>query len=196
MKTQHTHEGWHWVGSEVVDMWSDACCFWRPVTYILRLSSDGLRNVVMLEGCYSHDLVCVYVLTRFSCVRLFATPMDYSPPGSSVHGILHARILEWVAISSSRGCFQHLHWQVESFTIEPPRKPLSSIYICRCFPFLNCLLPFTVIALIIIVAVIACIYWILTVCKYFSKYLMCIVTHVVLKIILWGRYYCVWICVC
>ena len=30
-------------------------------------------------------------------------PMDYSPPGSSVHGILQARILEWVAISFSRG---------------------------------------------------------------------------------------------
>ena len=30
-------------------------------------------------------------------------PMDYSPPGSSVHGILQARILEWVAISYSRG---------------------------------------------------------------------------------------------
>ena len=29
-------------------------------------------------------------------------PMDYSPPGSSVHGILQARILEWVAISFSR----------------------------------------------------------------------------------------------
>ena len=29
-------------------------------------------------------------------------PMDYSPPGSSVHGIFQARILEWVAISSSR----------------------------------------------------------------------------------------------
>ena len=29
-------------------------------------------------------------------------PMDCSPPGSSVHGILQARILEWVAISSSR----------------------------------------------------------------------------------------------
>ena len=28
-------------------------------------------------------------------------PMDYSPPGSSVHGILQARILEWVAISFS-----------------------------------------------------------------------------------------------
>ena len=30
-------------------------------------------------------------------------PMDYSPPGSSVHGILQARILEWVAMPSSRG---------------------------------------------------------------------------------------------
>ena len=30
-------------------------------------------------------------------------PMDCSPPGSSVHGILQARKLEWVAISSSRG---------------------------------------------------------------------------------------------
>jgi len=32
--------------------------------------------------------------------------VDYSPPGSSVHGILQARILEWVAISFSRGFFQ------------------------------------------------------------------------------------------
>ena len=32
-------------------------------------------------------------------------PVDYSPPGSSVHGILQARILEWVAISFSRGSY-------------------------------------------------------------------------------------------
>ena len=32
-------------------------------------------------------------------------PRDYSPPCSSVHGILQARVLEWVAISSSRGSF-------------------------------------------------------------------------------------------
>ena len=32
--------------------------------------------------------------------------MDCSPPGSSVHGIFQARILEWVAISFSRGSFQ------------------------------------------------------------------------------------------
>ena len=37
-----------------------------------------------------------------SCLTL-CDPMDCSPLGSSVHGILQARILEWVAISSSRG---------------------------------------------------------------------------------------------
>ena len=42
------------------------------------------------------------VLSRSSHVQLFAT-MWTSPPGSSVRGILQARTLEWVAISSSRG---------------------------------------------------------------------------------------------
>ena len=38
-----------------------------------------------------------------SCVRLFATPMDSNLSGSSVHGIFQARVLEWIAISFSRG---------------------------------------------------------------------------------------------
>ena len=38
-----------------------------------------------------------------SCIWLFCDPRDCSLPGSSVHGVLQARILEWVAISSSRG---------------------------------------------------------------------------------------------
>ena len=33
-------------------------------------------------------------------------PMDCNPPGSSVHGILQARILKWVAIPFSRGSSQ------------------------------------------------------------------------------------------
>ena len=36
-----------------------------------------------------------------SCLTL-CDPVDYSPPGFSVHGIFQARILEWVAISFSR----------------------------------------------------------------------------------------------
>ena len=42
-------------------------------------------------------------LLSLSRVRLFATPMDCSLSGSSVHGILQARVLEWIAISFSRG---------------------------------------------------------------------------------------------
>ena len=42
------------------------------------------------------------VLVTQSCLTL-CDPMDCSPPGSSVHGILQARILEWVSIHFSRG---------------------------------------------------------------------------------------------
>ena len=44
-----------------------------------------------------------------SCLIL-CDPMDCSPPGSSVHGILQARILEWVAISFFRGSSQSRNW--------------------------------------------------------------------------------------
>ena len=44
----------------------------------------------------------VLVKVAQSCPTLW-DPVDRSPPGSSVHGILQARILEWVAISFSRG---------------------------------------------------------------------------------------------
>ena len=40
-----------------------------------------------------------------SCPTL-SHPVDCSPPGFSIHGILQARLLEWVAISFSRGSFQ------------------------------------------------------------------------------------------
>ena len=41
--------------------------------------------------------MCMYVLAAQSCLIL-CDPTDYSLPGSSVHGILQARVLEWVAI--------------------------------------------------------------------------------------------------
>ena len=46
----------------------------------------------------AHASVCVL---RCPAVSDSCSPMDCSPPGSSVHGILQARILEWVAISFS-----------------------------------------------------------------------------------------------
>ena len=51
-------------------------------------------------GCAcEHACVCAKSLQL--CLTL-CDPMDYSPPGSSVHGVLQARILEWVAMPSSR----------------------------------------------------------------------------------------------
>ena len=46
--------------------------------------------------------VCVYVLSRFSRSRSLRPYGPYSLPGSSAHAILQARILEWVAMPSSR----------------------------------------------------------------------------------------------
>ena len=49
------------------------------------------------------------VVVAQSCPTLW-DPMDCSPPGSSVHGILQARMLEWVAIPFSRGSSQSRDW--------------------------------------------------------------------------------------
>ena len=53
-----------------------------------------------IEGNFP-NLIKLKLVTQ-SCLTL-CDPMDYSPPGSSVHGILQARVPEWVAISFSRG---------------------------------------------------------------------------------------------
>ena len=45
-----------------------------------------------------------------NCVQLSCNPMVYSLPGSSVHGISQARILEWVVISFSRGSSWSREW--------------------------------------------------------------------------------------
>ena len=50
-----------------------------------------------------HGVLCMCLVAR-SCLVL--RPQGLQPPGSSVHAILQARILEWVAMPSSRGSSQ------------------------------------------------------------------------------------------
>ena len=78
-----------------------------------------------------YDSIYLYVacvLVAQSCPNL-CDPMDCSPPGSSVHGVLLARILEWVAMPSSRGSSDPGIEPVSPalaggfFTTEPPGKP-------------------------------------------------------------------------
>ena len=70
--------------------------------------------------------VCMHSKLLQLCLTL-CDPMHYSPPGSSVHGILQARILEWVALLSSKGSKQPLlcllYWQAGSLPLEPPGMP-------------------------------------------------------------------------
>ena len=71
------------------------------------------------------------VVLSHSVVSDSCDPMDCSQPGSSVHGILQARILDWVAMPSSRGsswlrdqtCVSCIAGAI--FTTEPPGKPFS-----------------------------------------------------------------------
>ena len=56
----------------------------------------------MKRNIYTHTNAYTYIVHMQSCLTL-CDPMDCSPPESSVHGISQARILEWVAISFSRG---------------------------------------------------------------------------------------------
>ena len=67
-----------------------------------------------------------------SCLTL-CDPVDCSPPGSSVHGILQARILEWVTISFSRESSQPRDQtgfpalEADALTSEPPGKPIKML---------------------------------------------------------------------
>ena len=69
------------------------------------VSSGQFCSVVLGVTTNVCVCVCVCVCESQSCPTL-CDPMDCSPPGSSVHGILQVRILEWVAILFSRGSSQ------------------------------------------------------------------------------------------
>ena len=80
--------------------WSHAVCdFWDPPFHSASCPGDTPRSLWHQRMCVC---VCVCVCEVTSVVSDSVTPWT-SPPGSSVHGILQARILEWVAMPSSRG---------------------------------------------------------------------------------------------
>ena len=66
------------------------------------ITRDKEGHYIMIKGSIQ-DIIITIVAQ--SCPTL-CDPMDCSLPGSSLHGILQARVLEWVAISFSRGSSQ------------------------------------------------------------------------------------------
>ena len=71
----------------------------------LTVTKDSL--LWMCHSAFNHSPLAGHVRVKLlqSCLTL-CDPKDYSLPGSCVHGILPARILEWVAVPSYRGSSQ------------------------------------------------------------------------------------------
>ena len=76
------------------------------------------------------------------CLTL-SDPIDCSPPGSSVHGIFQARMLEWAAVSFSKGFSQPrnrthllllLHWQAILYYVHHQGIPTLFINIVNYIP--------------------------------------------------------------
>ena len=109
----------------------DCIACWAPLSMEFSMQNTGVGSHFLLQGIFTSQglnlglLICRQILYHLShqgnpmqgCVVLccvlvaqscltLCDPMDCSPPGSSVHEIFQARILEWVAISFSRGSSQ------------------------------------------------------------------------------------------
>ena len=114
----------HAVAQTYAGQESRGCHF--PVTASKPLWSTNWRECFIAAGWFQCNTTCAVL----SCVPLFMT--QGLQPGSSVHGISQARILEWVAISFSRGSFRpgiepsplsSLVLADRFFTTAPPGKP-------------------------------------------------------------------------
>ena len=77
--------------------------------FFLFLSLSQVYCWISVLNFSVYSLYCVDAKLPQSCLTL-CDPMDCSLPGSSVHGILHARTLEWVAMPSSRGSSGPRDW--------------------------------------------------------------------------------------
>ena len=77
----------------------------KPEEGISLITPRERSSSLSLRGSGDGSLLILTVLVAQSCLTP-CDPMDCRPPGSSVHGILQAGILEWIAIPFSRGSSQ------------------------------------------------------------------------------------------
>ena len=125
------------------DLWSNVTSserpFWHAIWSVTSWHSYLICPIVLPSSYHYLTPQGTQCLVIQSCPTL-CNPMDCSPPGSSVHGILQARILEWVATPSSRGSSQPRdqtqgsHVASGFFTIWAQWKPIFIIYL---FPLVS-----------------------------------------------------------
>ena len=101
--------------------------------------SCGQDTSPSVSSCVNQMGACMDVQLIQSCPTL-CDPVNCSPPGSSVHGILQARILEQVAMPSSRGIFPTqglnphlLHWRQILYPLSHLGSPTKCIFLILIF---------------------------------------------------------------
>ena len=107
------------------------------LTKICRVKTMFFSNSHVLLWKLNHKEGCMHAKSFQSCVTLYDL-LDCSPPGSTVNGILWARLLERALMPSSKGSSQLrdqtcvsclLHWLEGSLPLAPPGKPC----LCWCY---------------------------------------------------------------
>ena len=76
------------------------------VRYLLKIRQRFEANVYYVFMLDINHLMCRHTCQSLQLYLTLYNSMDHSPIGSSLYGILQARMLEWVVISSSRGSSQ------------------------------------------------------------------------------------------
>ena len=109
---------WEYLTQYIIDL------FKLLQSTVLLMSDVSIPLSQLMRGTSHVDMLCISelctcMLVTQSCLPLY-NPMDCSSPGSSVHGILQARILEQVAISFPRRSF----WPRDQTCISCPGRPI------------------------------------------------------------------------
>ena len=86
-------------------------------------SNASFKILHWISVCFPDSVVPAVQVCAQSCLTL-CDPVDCTPSGSSVYGILQARVLEWIAVPFSRGSSwpkdpTHVSYTVDSLPIEP-----------------------------------------------------------------------------
>ena len=78
------------------------------LSWVFSLVWYSLDSTHFLSGLIGKYFTCLYLTAAksFQSCPILCDPMDCTPPDSSVHGICHAGILQWVAVPSFRGSSQ------------------------------------------------------------------------------------------
>ena len=98
--TQHVHNNKNKIRHDKLDFINILKC----------LPIRNLENLKKISRSFGEEIIHQRTISNMCAIiqsyMIICDPMNCAPPGSSVHGISQARILEWVAISSSRGSSQ------------------------------------------------------------------------------------------